>query len=202
MLSFCQWLQATAYFTELRGSGIAYPVILSLHMTGIAFFGAMILLTDLRLLGVAMRNYPVADVVDRFRTPKRIGFALMIVCGILLFSTKAEEYYYNVFFRVKMMLLALVLIHAFVFQRSVYTKTAEMDRSGIPAQAKTAAILSLVLWLGLAICGRGIGYIEPPLEKIHALVIQQFEFLPIAIIKSPPWSLAATGTGRWPASPF
>jgi len=172
MLSFCQWIQATGFFTALRGSGIAYPTILSLHMIGIAYFGAMILLTDLRLLGAAMRNYPIADVVNRFQVPKRFGFALMVVCGVLLFSTKAEEYYYNTFFRVKMILLALVCVHAFVFQRGVYTKAADMDRSGIPVQAKAAAILSMILWLGLVICGRGIGYIEPPLEKIHAVVIQ------------------------------
>ena len=45
MLEFCQWLQATDVFTALRGSAFVYPVILSLHMIGIAFFGAMSVLT-------------------------------------------------------------------------------------------------------------------------------------------------------------
>ena len=170
MLSFCQWLQATAFFTALRGSALVYPTILSLHMIGIAFFGAMILVTDLRLLGVAMKSYPITDVVDRLRTPKRVGLTIMIVCGVLLFSTKAEEYYYNVFFQAKMALLALVFVHALVFGKSVYGQAAEMDKSGITGQAKTAAALSLILWIGLAICGRGIGYIEPPLDKIHAFL--------------------------------
>ena len=38
----------------------------------------------------------------------------------------------------------------------------------LPAGAKLAAIISLVLWIGIACAGRGIGYIEPPLDKIHA----------------------------------
>jgi len=38
----------------------------------------------------------------------------------------------------------------------------------IPARAKLAASLSLILWTSLLIIGRGIGYIEPPLDKIHA----------------------------------
>ena len=38
----------------------------------------------------------------------------------------------------------------------------------IPAQAKLAASLSLILWTSLVIAGRGIGYIETPLDKIHA----------------------------------
>lgn len=34
MLEFAQFIQQTAFFTELRGSGYVYPVILSLHMVG------------------------------------------------------------------------------------------------------------------------------------------------------------------------
>ena len=40
-----------------------------------------------------------------------------------------------------------------------------------PFQAKLAGALSLMLWTGVMICGRGIGYIEPPLEKLHALLL-------------------------------
>ena len=34
--------------------------------------------------------------------------------------------------------------------------------------AKLAAAISMLLWTSIACCGRGIGYIEPPLDKIHA----------------------------------
>jgi hypothetical protein len=169
MLSFCLWLQSTALFTELRGSAIAYPVILSLHMLALAFFGCMILVTDLRLLGAGLRNYPVVDLLDRLRTPKWIGFALIATCGVLLFGAKAEEYYYNIFFRSKMIILALILIHGAVFRASVYRNGTALDSAGSTGKAKLAATLSLVLWVGMAICGRGIGYIEPPLF-IHAHV--------------------------------
>jgi len=37
LLSFAQFIQSTAFFTELRGSGYVYPVILSLHMVTIAY---------------------------------------------------------------------------------------------------------------------------------------------------------------------
>jgi hypothetical protein len=47
----------------------------------------------------------------------------------------------------------------------------EFDKAGrIPGRAKLAAALSLILWTGMVIAGRGIGYIEPPLDKIHAKV--------------------------------
>jgi hypothetical protein len=171
LLSFVQWLQATDFFTALRGSANVYPIVMSLHMVGIAFFGGMILMTDLRLLGWAMRKRSISDVVDQFRVPKRWGLLLTATCGILMFGSKAEEYYYNAFFRVKLILFALLVVHALVFYRSVYADPAALDRSpSVPANAKIAAALSLVLWISVACCGRGIGYIEPPLDKIHARI--------------------------------
>jgi hypothetical protein len=169
LLSLTQWIQATAFFTALRGSSYVYPVILALHMTGLALFGGMLLMTDLRLLGWAMRSHSVSEVVSRFQVPKRYGLLLTASCGLLMFGAKAEEYYYNVFFRAKMVLLALVAVHALVFYRGVYAHPAELDKAvDGPGNAKLAAALSLLLWISIACCGRGIGYIEPPLEKLHA----------------------------------
>src|SRR5207253_1611121 len=128
----------------------------------------MILASDLRLLGIALRRRAVSEVIDRLRVLKMIGFLLVATCGVLLLGSKAEEYYYNIFFRVKLLLLALVAVHALVFHRPVYLNAAQFDAAPrTPVKAKLAASISLLLWLGLVIAGRGIGYIEPPLT-IHA----------------------------------
>jgi uncharacterized membrane protein len=169
MLDFVQWLQATDFFTYLRSSTYTYPVLLALHLAGIAMFGGMVMLCDLRLLGVAMPNRSVSDLLDQLRVPKRIGLVLIAGCGILLAGSKAEEYYYNAFFRAKLILLLLVALHSVVYQKSVYRNTQALDREAeLPDQVKLAALLSLFLWIGLVIAGRGIGYIEPPLDKLHA----------------------------------
>jgi hypothetical protein len=169
LLTFAQFIQSTAFFTDLRGSGYVYPVILSLHMVAISLFGGMILMTDMRLLGWAMSSHTVSDVVDQFRVPKRIGFVLIATCGILMACCKAEEYYYNDWFRLKLALLALVALHALIFRRRVYNRASELDHmSPLPAGAKLAACISMLLWISIACAGRGIGYIEPPLDKIHA----------------------------------
>ena len=66
-------------------------------------------------------------------------------------------------------ILATVIVYELVFRRSVYADPAALDRAPkVPGSAKVAAALSLVLWSSIACCGRGIGYIEPPLNKIHA----------------------------------
>jgi hypothetical protein len=169
MLEFTQWLQATEFFTYLRASAWTYPIILTLHMVGIAMFGGMVMLGNLRMLGVAMRDHPISDFIDRLRILKRLGLLLLVTCGVLLAGSKAEEYYYNNFFRVKMSLLLAIAIHSLVFRRTVYTKATELDKAAVlPSRVKLAAGLSLLLWIGVVICGRGIGYIEPPLDKLHA----------------------------------
>jgi len=107
--------------------------------------------------------------MNQLRPLKRIGSLLLIACGLLMAGCKAEEDYYNAFFRTRMTQQALAGIHALVFRRGVYRNTAALDAAPrIPAQAKLAASLSLILWTSLVIAGRGIGYIEPPLDKIHA----------------------------------
>ncbi len=169
LLSFAQWIQATGFFTALRGSAYVYPIVMGLHMVGIAFYGGMVLMTDMRLLGWGMRKRSISDVVDQFRVAKRWGLLLVVTCGILMAGSKAEEYYYNTFFRTKLILLAVVVLFELVFYRSVYANPAALDRTpSTPGTAKMAAALSLLLWISIACCGRGIGYIEPPLDKIHA----------------------------------
>jgi hypothetical protein len=140
-----------------------YPIVLSLHLCGIAFFGAAILMTNLRLLGLALQQSPVADIVRQLRPWKWAGFILVVTCGFLMASAKADTYYPNTYFRIKMLLLALVGIHALVFRRSVYRASGAV----LPRNAKLAGCLSLALWLGILSMGRWIAYYEKP-KKVQA----------------------------------
>jgi len=159
ILQFTQWLQATSLFTYLRGSPFTYPVILSLHMVMILFFGGMILMTDMRLLDLGMRGYSISSVVDRLRLPKRYALMAMFLVGFLLFGCKAEEYYYNIFFRTKVILLFLIGLHYLIFRKSVYSNPGELERTRfVPVRAKLAASLSLLLWTLVICAGRSIGY--------------------------------------------
>jgi uncharacterized membrane protein len=163
ILAFFQWLQYTSVATAFRESGLAYPIIMTGHLTGMALFGGMIAITDMRLLGWAMRSSSITDVVDQLRVWKRIGFVLVVGCGAMLLAAKAELYYHNPFYWTKMTLLALVGVHALVFHRSVYGNTAALDSAPkVPRIAKVAACISLLLWVGLVSAGRSIAYFDVP----------------------------------------
>ncbi len=156
-------IQSVGFLTDLRESADMYPIVMSTHLSCIAVFGGMILMTDMRLLGLALKDYTVTEVVSALRPWKRIGGTIMIVMGLLLGSSEADKYYANPFFWWKLTLLALVGVHALIFRPLVYNRTEQIDRSAeIPREAKLAAILSLVLWLGVLTMGRLIGYYEGP----------------------------------------
>src|SRR5579872_4898717 len=89
LLSFAQWIQLTGFFTYVRSSTFFYPIVLSLHMCGIAMFGGMILMSDLRILGV-LNRYKISDFLDQLRVPKRYGLLLMVTMGAILAGSKAE----------------------------------------------------------------------------------------------------------------
>ena len=163
ILGIFQWVQWTEWATALRESGLAYPIVMTGHLTGMGLFGGMIAMTDLRMLGLAMKHMSITDVVRQLRPWKWVGFFLVVGCGLSLLAAKAELYYHNPFYWTKMTFLALVGVHALVFHRSVYGNTEALDRAAqTPLIAKVAACISLLLWLGLVTMGRSIAYFDVP----------------------------------------
>lgn len=165
-------IQSLGLMTYIRESGYTYPMILSTHLACIAVFGGLILLTDLRLLGWALTDIPMANVVNGLRNWKRLGFVIMFTMGFLLATSEMDKYYANPYFILKMFLLVAVAVHAFIFKSKVYDHPEWLDKEPrIPRVAKVAATLSLILWIGIPCAGRWIAYYEPPKTNGRAPVI-------------------------------
>jgi hypothetical protein len=172
-MTISESIQSIDFLTAIRESALVYPVLLATHLTCIAVFGGMILMTDLRLLGLSLKSLTITQVVGSLRPWKRVGGVIMITVGLLLGTCEAVKYAPNPFFWTKMTVLSLIGIHALIFRPLVYNNTEELDRSPvIPTTAKAAAILSLVLWLSMACLGRLIAYYEPkqPVSQASILI--------------------------------
>jgi hypothetical protein len=154
-------IQSIGFLSDFSESVLAYPIVLSTHLTCIALFGGMILMTNLRLLGLTFKTLTITEMVTGFRPWKRLGGVIMIATGLLLATSEAEKYAPNPYFWTKMVILGLIGVHALIFRPIVYNQTEELDRSPvIPTKAKIAAILSLVLWTAMFTLGRLIAYWE------------------------------------------
>ena len=154
---FLDSIESTGLSTAIREGALPYPIIGGLHLLSIALFGGMLLMTDLRLLGWAMRHQSVSDVMTQLRPWKWLGFAMIVVTGLLLTWAEPLRLYKSPSFWVKMSLFALVGVHALVFRRGVYRDPARLD-AGITSQAKWAAALSMILWSGIIVSGRLIAF--------------------------------------------
>lgn len=152
-----EWIQNTWLSQAIREGGLPYPALGGLHLLSIALFGGMLLFTDLRLLGWAMRERKVSEVMVQLRRWKQLGFVIVTVTGVLLMWCEPIRLYHSPSFWVKMALFALVGLHALVFRPAVYRDPAKLD-SGISRQAKLAAVFSMILWAGLIVCGRLIAF--------------------------------------------
>lgn len=157
VISTLEWVESTDLSTAIREGALLYPIIGGFHLLAIALFGGMLVMTDLRLLGWAMRRRTVSDILEQFRVWKRAGFALVALSGLLLAWAEPLKLYRSLSFWVKMALLVSVGVHALVFRKGVYEDAKALD-AGLTSRAKLAAALSLILWAGLIVTGRLIAF--------------------------------------------
>jgi hypothetical protein len=158
-MSIAQSLESVQFLSDFSESVLAYPIVLSTHLTCIALFGGMILMTNLRLLGLTFKSVTITQMVVSLRLWKRLGGTIMVGTGLLLATCEATKYAPNPFFWTKMIVLGLIFVHALVFRPIVYNRTEELDKSPVtPTSVKVAAILSLLLWTAMFTMGRLIAY--------------------------------------------
>jgi hypothetical protein len=159
VIGFCEWLAQTPWSIALHESAWGYPLVESVHVLALCLFLGMTVMLDLRLLGVMLRGAPVSEVVERLFPWTAAGFALMVASGALLFYAIPVRTYQNIFFRIKVAMLILSGVNAWVFHSTVYRKVFEWDLDPVPPKrARVAAGLSLALWSGIVVAGRMIAY--------------------------------------------
>jgi len=158
-----QWLSETSFSMWLRGSTWAEPIVETIHVLTLTVFLGFTVLLDLRLLGITMRQRRASEVVGQLNPWVKASFAVMIITGVLLFTGDPVAFYSTIFFKVKMLLLAVALMNILVFNWTAGRTIAEWDQDVDPPRgAKTAAIISLVLWVAIIAAGRAIAYVLPP----------------------------------------
>ena len=159
LMRFCEWLSRTPLSVSLREGTYDYPVLLMIHLISIAIFGGMVVMGNLRVLGIAMRTVPVSQVIGQFRAWKWTGFAILLVTGTLLAMSDPMEYHDNPMFWISMLLLLLAGANAMAFHFGAYRTVAAWDDAPIAqVNARRWAGISLFLWIALIFAGRAIAF--------------------------------------------
>jgi uncharacterized membrane protein SirB2 len=108
---------------------------------------------SMRLLGLMMANRPVYEVAEDINPWMLVGLAMMLASGVLLWASEAIRMYSSPWFWLKMAFLLTSLI----FQFTLYRKGTRRDAT--PILQKFTGVFTLILWFGVGLWGRAIGFL-------------------------------------------
>jgi hypothetical protein len=154
-----EWLEGLAWTTAIRESAWGYPVIETAHVASMAAFAGLVIMMDLRLVGLAFTHAPLTQIQRRLFPWQMAGLVPSTATGLLLCCVDPLRYYGNVFFRVKLMLLALAAVNALAFHVRTDQKAWRWDEDlQDTATARLAGAVSLLLWCAIIVSGRLIAF--------------------------------------------
>ena len=153
-LSYFQWVENSGIGQAIRSSNWMFPVIEACHLAGLSLIGGAVLILNMRLFGIGLRQTPVARLARSVQPFLTGSLALMLITGTLLFLSEAVKCYYSPAFRMKMVFLALAITFTYTVQRRV---TLASQAPG-PFLSRLVAVVSVILWAGVGVGGRWIGF--------------------------------------------
>ena len=154
-----EWLESTDIALWVGESLWGYPIMLSLHVVGLAIVVGIFVMRDLRLAGLfdGVSIETLAGLVKL----GWIGFIINALSGLALFSSQATMFVESVPFLLKIGSIFLAaLTAAFIQNRTRDEAAAWDDGSSTPSTGvRAAAVVSLTLWISAIVSGRLIAYL-------------------------------------------
>jgi hypothetical protein len=149
------WLEGLAWTTALRESPFGYPLIETSHVACIVVFAGLVIMMDLRLVGLAFTQAPLAQIQRRLFPWQMGSFVPSMATGILLFCVDPLRYYRNVLFLAKLVFLVLAGLNALAFHLKTYRRADGWDQdTQVSAIARLAGGASLLLWSLIIVSSR------------------------------------------------
>jgi hypothetical protein len=136
----------------LNSNEWAFPLTECFHITSFALSIGTIVLVDLKLLGLAMKRQTSAQLLKDTSLWTLAGLIIVIVSGLMIFSSDPVHYYYNYAFRFKV----FMLLAAIIFNYTIHRKVA---MSGSPGAGKVVGVASLLMWISVVYGGLWIAFI-------------------------------------------
>jgi len=156
LLPFFKFFDKSWLANVVSDSRWLFPAIEAVHIVALCLLFGALLMLNLRLLGLGLKHKPVAQLARELSPWVLVSLIIILTTGFALFASEAMKAYLSKPFQVKM----LFLFAAIIFHYTVYGYITRADESRRnPAWGRMAAIVSILLWLGVGIGGRGIGFL-------------------------------------------
>lgn len=154
-MGFLEWLQFSPVGNFVATTLWAYPLFETMHSIGMALLVGSLGLVNLRVLGYKT-DLPLLGTRDLLPIAW-LGFTINAFSGLLLFTSDAVYFFNSYTFRIKVLLIVLGGVNAYLLSLKVFERAGGRDVT-VTAGAKVIAASSLVFWVGAIIAGRLIAY--------------------------------------------
>ena len=158
--AFCRAIEISTVGKAINGSSWLFPGVETIHMAAMVLLVGSITAFDLRLLGLVMRRESVLQLAARLLPCTWSAFGVSLLTGTLLFTSQAAtKYCFNPAFRIKILLILLAGVNMTVFHFAIFRNVSKWDEApATPLWAKLSGSCSVLLWAGVVIAGRWIGF--------------------------------------------
>lgn len=161
--SFLNMLAESQLGISIAEDPVLFPWIEVCHVLAITIVFGSILLVDLRLAGIAGRDYPISRMSRAVVPLTWVAFIIAAITGGLLFISNPVTYFGNFAFRAKMLLMLCAGINMAIFHVWTMRSMARWDETPyIPLAVRCAGLISILLWVTIVVCGRWIGFTMAP----------------------------------------
>jgi len=148
-----RWIRDTPLGHFMRETGNAFPVAEMSHFIGLSLLMGVMIVVDLRLLGV-FKQASYSSVL-KLLPLAIVGFAINLISGICFIATNPFLYFTNPAFFVKLALIGLGGLNAIWFTFAEHKLIAGLpSEAAAPLPARIMAVASLVMWALVLLAGR------------------------------------------------
>jgi hypothetical protein len=127
----------------------AFPLTECVHIASMALSVGTIVAVDLKLLGQGIPGRSAGQLARETDLWTLVGFVLVILTGLIIFTTDPVMYLNNDSFQLKMGLLLAGLVFHYTFHR----------KAALAGRAPVTAVVSLLLWTSVVFSAIFIAFV-------------------------------------------
>ena len=138
-----------------------WPTAESIHFLGLCLLIGCVGVFDLRMLGIG-RGISYVQMHKLVKVGV-FGYVLNVTTGIMFLTTAPDQYLFNPAFQSKLLFMLVAGLNMLWFYAH-YSVSVKMTDSvaSLTYRVKAIAMISLLCWMAVIICGRLITYFRPP----------------------------------------
>jgi hypothetical protein len=152
---FFDWLDTSLLADISKAYGGVFAIVQMFHLLGMSMLGGMILVGDLRMLNILLKDVPSEQVIENTQKWFNVALVIVVCSGIFMSSAVAMKLYYNQMFWAKMTSLALGITFVYAIRGPLLKFKHDTLN---PWTIKLVAVTSISIWFTVAASGRWIGF--------------------------------------------